>query len=329
MTRAVFAFIGIATFAAACTQRGICPAYQSAFIYDKDELRKKFSYFVDDSTPKVYAASKNKYLIAEAMPYQKKLRSMRTVPMKPVMVQVPDSILTGKSDSVDMDEMRRATQSVIDSTFIVDVPQADSVVASAEDSVYVISKDREVRVLKYNMPDSLVYDSATGLYVRQKPEYYIEEVGFNVDQDNYMWYLRRSLVLPDVRLAKLQQDAEGGASISADDGQRKGIRGFFKNLFRKKPVDDVDSAEFEIPSDEREFDFIDTTAVEELEIIDQPKQEKKKGFLNRKKNNNEGLNPDDPANSGRNRKKKKRSEKDPVEENPAEKKEAEDEDDGF
>ncbi|HYG04461.1 MAG TPA: hypothetical protein VD927_18570 [Chryseosolibacter sp.] len=325
MTRAVFAFIGIAIFAAACTQRAICPAYQSAFIYDKDELRKKFSYFVDDSTPKVYAASKNKYLIAEAMPYQKKLRTMRTVRMKPVMVQVPDSILTGKADSVNMDEMRRATQSVIDSTFIADIPQQDSVTANPEDSVYVITKDREIRVLKYNMPDSLFYDSATGNYVRQKPQYYVEEVGYNVDQDNYMWYLRRSLVLPDVRLAKLQQDAEGGASISEDGGERRGLRGFFKSIFRKKPVDDIDSAEFEVPADQKEFDFIDTTAVEE-QIIEEPQP--KKGFLN-KKNKDGQPDQNDPANSGRNKKKRKKSDKNAVEENPAEKKEAEDEDDGF
>ena len=91
MTRAIYLFEGFIVLLAGCTQRMVCPAYQSAFIYDKEELRKKFSYFVGDSTPKVYTASKNRYLIAEHTSYQKKVRSLQTVPMKRVMVAVPDS----------------------------------------------------------------------------------------------------------------------------------------------------------------------------------------------------------------------------------------------
>src|SRR5688500_19461864 len=100
MARPFFAFLSFCLLLSACTQRLICPAYQSAFIYDKDQLRKKFSYFQEDSTPKVLTASKNKYLIAEAMRYRKKIQRMQTVPMKKVFVQVPDSISGVESDTV-------------------------------------------------------------------------------------------------------------------------------------------------------------------------------------------------------------------------------------
>src|SRR5688572_26957513 len=103
MTRVLSVCLGLCLILGSCTQRMICPAYQSAFIHDKDELRKKFSYFLGDSTPKVYTASKNKYLVAEPTSYQKRLRSMQTVRMKPVRVVVPDS-LTSNADSVSMDE---------------------------------------------------------------------------------------------------------------------------------------------------------------------------------------------------------------------------------
>src|SRR5688572_27762434 len=153
MFRALILFIGGILGLGACTQRAICPAFQSAYIHDKDALRKKFSYFQEDSTPKMLTASKNKYLIAEPTPYRKKLRSMQTVEMKPVPVHVPDSLVS--EDSVSMEELERAARSIIDSTFIQDVPVRPQ--APVEDSVYVITKDKELRLLKYNGADSLVY----------------------------------------------------------------------------------------------------------------------------------------------------------------------------
>ena len=131
-----------------CTQRLICPAYQSAFIYDKEALRKKFSYFVDDSTPKILTASKTKYLIAQPTSYARKIRSLQTVEMKPVFPVVPDSL---RDDYVvSKAELDSAARSIIDSTYIVDVPQKNDSTQSAEDSVYVITKDKEVRLLKYD-----------------------------------------------------------------------------------------------------------------------------------------------------------------------------------
>jgi hypothetical protein len=256
-----------------CTQRMICPAYQSAFIYDKDELRKKFSYFLDDSTPKVYTASKNKYLVAEPTSYQKRLRAMQTVRLKPVPVVVPDSLTSDGIDSVSMDEMRRATQSVIDSTVIIDVPR-DTVATEPLDSVYVISKDKELRLLKYNMPDSLDYDSATQRYVKQNPKYYVEEVRYQMEQDNYMWYLRDNLVLPDVRIAKMGLGGEqGGSGKSAAKKEKKGLKGFFKNLFKKKSKEEADTTK--VPVQTEEFDYVDEADTTMQAEIPQPGQEKK------------------------------------------------------
>lgn len=278
MARALVFIFGCCLALGACTQRSICPAFQSAYIYDKDELRKKFSYFQEDSTPKVLTASKTRYLIAEPTPYRKKLRSLRTVEMKPVFVQVPDSI--ANPDSVSMADLDRAARSVIDSTFIPDVPQARPA-AQVQDSVYVITKDRELRLLKYNGADSLEYDPVAEKYVAQKPAYYVKDVGLNIEQDNYMWYLRDYLVLPDVRLAKIHQAAEDKQVAKArdkkDTKERKGLKGFFKNLFRKKQPDS-DSTEVAPPPQE-EFDFIDvdTTAQSRLEVPIET--DVKKGFL--------------------------------------------------
>jgi hypothetical protein len=335
MVRAIYLFVGFMVLMASCTQRMVCPAYQSAFIYDKDELRKKFSYFVGDSTPKVYTASKNKYLIAEHTSYQKKVRSLQSVPMKKVMVVVPDSISGNKEDSVITAELDAAARSIIDSTFIPDLPEPDTLATEdGDDSTYVISKDREVRVLKYNMPDSLEYDSINQKYVRQKPAYYIEEIGFNTEQDNYMWYLRRNLVLPDVRLAKTQGKTGGDASAVKKKKGKKGFFGFFKGLFKKEKTADIDSAELDVNTDENEFDFIDTTAQEEpVRRSDLPK-EKKKGLFSRDKadeENQEDVTEETPVQTEKPKKKKKKKKSDdkaPVEK-PEEEKKPEDDDDGF
>jgi hypothetical protein len=320
MTRVVVVFFS-AYLLISCSERLVCPAYQSAFIYDKDELRKKFSYFLGDTTPKLqYTASKNRYLVAEPVSYRTKIRSMQTVKMKPVFVAVPDSLSGKKSDSVAMADLDRAARSVIDSTFIQDVPQKDTVAAPL-DSIYVITKDKELRLLKYNSSDSLDYDSITQRYVRQKPEYYVREVRYNLEQDHYMWYLRNSLVLPDVRLAKLQQ-SEGGKDGSGKSGKKsKGLRGFFKNLFGKKNKDEVDSASLPPPVPKEEFDFIDeadTVSKAEIPLPGQEDVKRKKGLFGPKK--------DRPKKERKKKEKKPKKEEAKPEE---ELKKKEDEDDGF
>src|SRR5574339_543180 len=106
MQRAFFVVISFCLLMSACTQRTICPAFQSAYIYDKEALRKKFSYFEEDSTPKILTASKNKYLIAEAVPYRRKLAQLSTVEMKDVQPVVPDSLTM--DDDVSLAELDEA-----------------------------------------------------------------------------------------------------------------------------------------------------------------------------------------------------------------------------
>lgn len=255
MARFFVVVVALSILFGSCTQKMVCPAYQSAYIYDKNELRKRFSYFNEDSTPKVLTASKNKYLVAEPISYKRKVNQIKTVPARPVKPVVPDSLMMDAA--VSKEDLEQAALSVIDSTYIVDTKPADSIAAAP--AVYVISKDREVRVLKYNFPDSLTYDPATGRYVPEKPKYYIKNVGFNTEQDNYMWYLRDVLVLPDVRLAKEQAEAAGK---SATEGKKtkKGIGGFFSKLFggkKKKPVEEVQEQKLKSEEDDYNLDFAD------------------------------------------------------------------------
>jgi hypothetical protein len=312
----------------------ICPAYQSAFIYDKDALRKHFSYFQDDSTPKVLTASKNKYLIAEPTSYRKKIRSMQTVPMKNVYVQVPDSLqegydslgLNGEDGVVPGAELDLAARSVIDSIYIEDVPQDTTSEEAEGDSIYVITKDRELRMLRYEYSDTAHIDPATGKMIKSTPKYVVTEITFNVEQDNYMWYLRNYLVLPDVRIAKM-----GHAEAAKEEKAAKKKGGFFKNLFKKKdkeqPADSVVAPE---PRDD-DFDYVDEE--EQQKQVDsqlsQPEPEKKGLFKRKKKKEpkSAGDEPEKPAKKKKEKKSKKKADEDQPEETPAEEKE--ESDDGF
>lgn len=319
MTRAFSVFFGLmCLLLGSCTQRMVCPAYQSAFIYDKDELRKKFSYFQEDSTPKIYTASKTKYLVAEPVSYQRKLRSLQTVQMKPVLVQVPDSLSGKPADSVSMADFDRAARSIIDSTMIVDVPRAPAdTVSEPLDSIYVITKDREVRLLKYNTPDSLLYDSVLNKWVPQIPKYHIADVRYNVTQDNYMWYLRDNLILPDVRIARMQQAGAGGEEEREEKASRKEKRKGLKGLFRKKQEEPVDSTEMQAPAED-EFDFIEEADTVSQAEVPQPGQEDKKPSRREKK---------PKVKKEKKPKKDKKQPEEQPEDKPAEKKE--EEDDGF
>lgn len=124
----------------ACTERAICPAYQSAFIHDKDVLRKHFSYFGEDSMPKVMEASKDKFLIIEPMSYRKKLRSLETIPMKDIYPEPVDSLQFD-------DEFYLAERDGYDSTAVISV----DTLATAADSVYMISLKKE----KFNIDQEL------------------------------------------------------------------------------------------------------------------------------------------------------------------------------
>jgi hypothetical protein len=318
MARALAVILLFCIALGACTQRLICPAYQSAFIYDKEALRQKFSYFVDDSTPKVFTASKTKYLIAQPTSYARKIRSLQTVEMKPVFPIVPDSL---RDDYVvSKAELDSAARSIIDSTYIVDVPQKNDSTQNAEDSVYVITKDKEVRLLKYD-PDSMKYS--------------VVDVRLNVDQDNYMWYLRANLVLPDVKLAKQQGEKE---AREEKQKSKKGFFGFFRNLFKKKKKEKADTATVVPVKGEHDFDYVDTTAVKPA--AKQENVKKKKGLFSifSRKNKKEKVAPDNskavkeddavaPEEKPKKKKKKKNSDE-PTEQTDPDKPQ-EKKDDGF
>lgn len=204
----------------ACTQRLVCPAYQSSFIYDKEAVRQKFSYFKPDSTPKIYTASKNKYLVAVPESYRKKYRKMQTVEMTSVYPVLSDSLK-------DQEDFQLAESDAPDSLAAIGAK------VEPGDSAYAITKTKE----KYNM-----------------------------DQDLYMWYFREMLVLPDVRAA-MEKKTEEKNGPAAGKKEKKGIKGFFQNLFKKKPKNDSTAL---APPDT-------------VTDVNAPEQPKKKGGLFKKK----------------------------------------------
>lgn len=246
MSRIALLVVGIIGLLSACTQRMTCPAFQSAYIYDKEALRKKFSYFKEDSTPKILTASKSKYLIAVPESYRKKMRSLKTVEMTPIYPEIPDSLKIEEGADLIM-----AERDVIDSAA---VQQG----LDRTDSAYAISKAKEK---------------------------------FNVDQDNYMWYFRDALVLPDVRAALEQKSGEKLGISATGKTKKKEKGGFFKNLFKKKKSDSLSVDAPLLPDD--------STATERPKKTKAPKKKKEK---------------------------KVKSKEDPKKEDPAKK---EEEDDGF
>ncbi|MCE2895694.1 MAG: hypothetical protein LW721_14765 [Flammeovirgaceae bacterium] len=221
MSRAVIVFIfACCGLLFGCnTQKKICPAYQSAFIFDKSSQKEAFVYYnanksqarevlasnsktltlpANDSTweksvvlpgpalPKERKTKKTRYLLVPKKTYKKALRALQTIEMKPVYPKKP-------TDSVDIKKaLDSAARSITDTLS----SHANADKQEEKDSTYVIS---------------------------------IEKEKFNVDQENYMWYFRKILVLPDVRIALEGAKEEAGASKKS---AKKG--GFFKNLFKKK-----------------------------------------------------------------------------------------------
>ena len=278
-----------------CADKMICPAYQSSFIYDKEVLRKKFSYFESDSVPKVITASKTKYLIAVPESYRKRYRKMQTVEMRPIYTILEDSA-EGKGFTILDDSiaaLRLSKPIRFDSTAS---PKVDSAQTKAKDSIYVISKDREVRILKYNFPDSLKYDSATGRFLPEKaPHYYVDEVGYNTEQENYMWYFRKELILPDVRLSKAKEK-EGKENKTVVVKKKTFLQKlmFWKRDKKPKtdslkvaPVDSLAVDEFELG-----FDQDSTTSATQVQPESKPKR---KGILSIFKRKKKAVADSEPA----------------------------------
>ncbi len=277
-SRTPFLLVIVCLAIGACADKVICPAYQSSFIYDKETLRKKFSYFENDTVPKVLTASKTKYLIAVPESYRKRYRKMQTIVMKPVypvledstsehgFVVLPDTMPLGHPFGIGLDSAKQAPR---DSTL------------TAEDSVYVITKDKEVRILRYNFPDSLKFDKETGRYVREKrPYYYVDQVGYNTEQENYLWFFRKELILPDVRLSKMKS-----AEKANPEKVKVKKKGFFQKLMfwkkgKKTKADSLKIAPVgnEIKNDSLAIDNFDAVPDSAKNSKLQPAP-KKQGFL--------------------------------------------------
>jgi hypothetical protein len=198
-----------------CTQKMICPAYQSSFIYDKEALRKKFSYFKEDSTPKVmYTASKNKYLVAVPESYRKKTRSLQTVEMAPVYPVIPDSLKLNKGEN----ELQ-AEVALLDST----------AAAPTSDSVYAITKTKE----KYNVDqdiymwyfrDMLVLPDVRAAMQTQS-ENRAAKAGAEKKKKGFFSFLKKKQPADSL-------DVATPADSTSAAPQKKGILG----IFRKKDV---------------------------------------------------------------------------------------------
>lgn len=144
----------VALMAWSCAERTICPAYQSAFIHDKAALAKHFSYFKEDSTPKLLSASKNKFLVAEKQPFWKKVRSLNTVKMETIYPQLDDSTqLAG--DIVLQAEMDVVDSVALDSTAVNEIGWTEH-----------FNVDQEFYFYYFN--DILVYPEERALLIEEK-----------------------------------------------------------------------------------------------------------------------------------------------------------------
>lgn len=231
-----------------CTERLICPAYQSAFIHDEEALRKRFSYFNEDSTPKVLEASKNKYLLIEPVSYRRKLRSLQTIPMVDVYYEEEDSLAF--DDEFLLAERDVRSRDLYDSADLV--------------------KDHS---LPESVTDSLSADTTYVISVKKED--------FNIDQELYLWYLRKYLVYPDVRIEQQENiDPETlKAAQKKKRKERKGIRGFFQRLFSKKDQEEEATESGELA--EANEEELETSATE----LEEGETEKKGLFSFLKKGN--------------------------------------------
>ncbi|UII24163.1 hypothetical protein [Fulvivirga ligni] len=204
-----------------CTERAICPAYQSAFIYDEEALQRRFSYFEEDSTPKILEADKDKFLVIKPMSYRKKMRSMRTVPMVDVYPVKEDSLEYN-------DEFYLAERDGYDSTAVISV---DTLAALTPlDIAYKISIKKETfnteqELYLYYLKDYIVYPDT-----RLQMEGSAEMQGGKKKKEGFF---KRLFGKKKNKSDSSQFDVETSATELDDSGKKK-KGGFFKNLFKKK-----------------------------------------------------------------------------------------------
>ena len=339
MSKGFLAIILFVLISACSTQRKICPAYQSAFIFDQEALRKKFSYFENDSTPKVYTASRNNYLVIPEQSYRKKLKSLQTIEMKPVYTVLPDTSAEKKGKGEgdfykapeNIDSLLRTQTRDVEAPS--EAPKAmDSAVVAKKDSVevdssYQITKDKEVRFYRYHW-DTLRRrtenlrgkkgEELSTLYKKYQKsndsaKYRVDNIRYRSEQELYMWYLRDVLVLPDVRAAmeeeKRAKDTTRRIKNEPDTVKKVGFFKGLKGLFKRKPKSDSTDVAESVSTEE---EILEEDADAEVALPDSVVTKKTK---KRKKRNKS------PEPKKENPKPIKEKKKDPVKK--------EDEDDGF
>jgi hypothetical protein len=267
----------------------ICPAYQSSFYFDKSKQKEAFFFYNENKNqPREVLASNSKTLNlpandsnwasshvvqGPALPFERKqkkekylLLPKRTYKQALRQLQtVPMKPVYPKigEDSTDIKkELDSAARSVTDTLIATTVSAKSS--EPQEDSVYVITKENEK---------------------------------FNLDQDNYMWYFRDILVLPDVKQGMdAAKEEKAASSITATQKTKKGFFSFFKGLFKKKKHknDSLDLQQEIKPVEENYDTEVDSTAVQaqpqsqSASTVTTPVvKEKKSGLLGKKKKQKE------------------------------------------
>lgn len=293
MNKALTLLLGCVCVLAACsTQRMICPAYQSSFYFDKSKQKEAFFFYNENkSQPREVLASNSKALNlppndsswaqshvvqGPSLPFERKRKKEKylLLPKKTYkqalrqLQTVPMKPVYPKigEDTTDIrKELDSAARSVTDTiTSAATVPTPEQ---QQEDSVYVISKEKEK---------------------------------FNLDQDNYMWYFRDVLVLPDVKQGMEAANEEKTAEREGTSAT-KTKQSFFsklKDLFKKKAKHKKDSTELKPvePQEENYDQEVDSTAVSQqpppnlsstndTKAVDSPAKDPKdkKGLFGKKK----------------------------------------------
>ena len=229
MLRALGVLVGV-WLLSSCTQKMVCPAYQSAFIFDKPTAREQFVYYNADTvnTRDVLASAGNSITLPpKPLPGTKSMVVMGdSVEARYEVMQAP---ALPKAKTVKRDRYllmpRKTYQKALRSLMTVEMKpvypkKVEDDSAMAAQQLANIIRDENDSTLG-TRPEA----KGDSVYVISKAK-----EKFNVEQDNYLWYFRDMLVLPDVRLA-MEGKTEGGSEATGA-GAKKG--GFFKNLFGKK-----------------------------------------------------------------------------------------------
>ncbi len=240
----ILQFSGI-LFLSSCVQQKICPAYQSAFIYDKEHQKRQFSYFVEsdldtlvpkgkvigtrntgrpryktyigqDDDPHYLTVSRDNRLLIAPRTFKERLKRLESVPLERIYPVLADSLLMS------------------DEALAVALERGDSLAA-----------------------DSLMA-AATGYDWRNE--------NFNIEMINYLMIFDKVLVYPEER-AWMEEEAARKKEASKTEK-----KSFFKRIFpfldKKKKDEDEVAGEEEAPKEKKGFFSF-------LKRKDKPPKEKK------------------------------------------------------